>query len=227
MQDRNAPPLNPLPPIVWIMALPMIAMEVVLAAGEAGLAGGPAAIGWRVAAILKVAVVPDLWHEMRLLRDFAPENLARFVLYPFVHASLTHAIFGVVILLALGKFVGEVLRWWTIPLVFFAAAIAGGLVYAEFATTRAGLFGAYPGVYGLVGAFTYLLWLRLQGTGLRQYRAFAMIGMMMFIQLVFGLLFGGGQEWMADLSGFVVGFLLTVLLVPGGIRHLLERIRQR
>jgi len=30
MDDRNAPPLNPLPPVVWALALPIIAMEVVL-----------------------------------------------------------------------------------------------------------------------------------------------------------------------------------------------------
>lgn len=227
MQDHNAPPLNPLPMVIWALTLPMIAMEVVLGAGEAGIAGGPGAIGWRIEAITQSAVVPDLWREMWATGQFPLQHLARFLAYLFVHGGMTHAVFAVVILLALGKFVGEVLRWWAIAVIFFAAGIAGGLVYATFTTSPIPLFGAYPGDYGLVGAFTYLMWLRLAGAGARQYRAFAMIGTMMGIQLIFGLLFGGGQEWIADFSGFAVGFVLTVLLVPGGITRLRERIRQR
>lgn len=227
MQDRNAPPVNPLPPVVWALALPMIAMEIVLAAGEAGLAGGPQAVGWRVEAITKLAVIPDLWREMLSLGEFPLEHLARFLAYPFVHGNFTHALFGVVLLLALGKFVGDVLRWWMILVIFCVAALGGGLAYGFFTTSPMPLFGAYPGDYGLVGAFTYLMWLRLAGSGARQYRAFAMIGMMIAVQLIFGLLFGGGQEWIADFSGFAVGFVLTVLLVPGGISRLRERLRQR
>ncbi|RYI13853.1 MAG: rhomboid family intramembrane serine protease, partial [Acetobacteraceae bacterium] len=49
--DHNAPPLNPLPWVVWVLALPMIAMEVVLSLGAAGIVGGPQAIGWRLQAV--------------------------------------------------------------------------------------------------------------------------------------------------------------------------------
>jgi hypothetical protein len=40
-------PLNPLPVVVWVLALPMIAMEIVLGLGASGLVGGPQAVGWR------------------------------------------------------------------------------------------------------------------------------------------------------------------------------------
>ena len=36
-RDTNAPPLNPLPPVVWALALPIIAMEVVVNLGARGL----------------------------------------------------------------------------------------------------------------------------------------------------------------------------------------------
>ena len=38
--DHSAPPLNPLPWIVWVLALPMIAMEAVVTLGASGLVGG-------------------------------------------------------------------------------------------------------------------------------------------------------------------------------------------
>lgn len=225
MQDHTAAPLNPLPPVVWVLALPMIAMEIVLQLGTSGVAGGPDAVGWRLDAITRLAFVPDLWREMLSLGQFPPEHLARFVGYAFVHGNLTHTAFAVVILLALGKFVGEVLRFWAVLAVFFAATIGGALAYGFLAGPQP-LFGAYPGDYGLVGAFTYLMWLRLAGSG-REYRAFTMIGFLLAAQLLFGLLFGGGQEWIADLAGFVAGFAVTILVVPGGIGRLMDRLRQR
>jgi hypothetical protein len=89
------------------------------------------------------------------------------------------------------------------------------------------LFGAYPGDYGLIGAFTYLLWVKLAGTGLNQMRAFSMIGFLLAVQLIFGLLFGGGPEWIADLAAFSTGFLLSFALAPGGMAKLRDLIRQR
>mgnify|MGYP000511738853 CR=1 FL=1 len=45
--DHNAPPLNPLPPIVWLMALPLIGVELAIQLQSAGLLGAGAAMGWR------------------------------------------------------------------------------------------------------------------------------------------------------------------------------------
>jgi membrane associated rhomboid family serine protease len=56
-------------------------------------------------------------------------------------------------------------------------------------------------------------------------RAFSLIGMLMGIQLVFGVLFGSDLSWIADLSGFCTGFALSFLLVPGGFTFLLRKLR--
>jgi hypothetical protein len=64
MQDPNAPPLNPLPPVVWALALPIIAMEVVVNLGARGLVGGPEAVGWRLDAMQRFAFSPDLMRQM-------------------------------------------------------------------------------------------------------------------------------------------------------------------
>ena len=49
----------------------------------------------------------------------------------------------------------------------------------------------------------------------------------MAIQLIFGLLFGGRPDWVADLAGFVAGFGLSFVVAPGGWRHTLTIIRRR
>ena len=227
MQDRNAPPLNPLPAIVWVLALPIIAMEVVVGLGEAGILGGIDGAGWRLQALERFVFSPPLMEAMMARGEYPPQQVMRLVTYPFVHGSTTHALFVVVILLALGKMVGEVFRWWAVLVVFFGAALAGAFAYMLVPGNSAPLFGGYPATYGLIGGFTFLLWVNLAAVGANKYRAFSLIGFLLAIQLLFGLLFGGGYEWVADVSGFIAGFLLSFLVSPGGWGRVLDKIRQR
>jgi membrane associated rhomboid family serine protease len=158
---------------------------------------------------------------------FPPDQLMRIVTYPFIHFNFTHALFVIVILLAIGKMVGEVFRWWAVLVVFFGAAIAGALAYTLIPGLRAPLIGGYPPVYGLIGGFTFLLWVNLAAVGANKYRAFSMIGFLLGIQLVFGLIFGGGWEWVADLSGFLAGFFLSFVVSPGGWERARDKLRHR
>ncbi|MCF1709157.1 rhomboid family intramembrane serine protease [Tabrizicola sp. J26] len=226
-RDPNAAPLNPLPAAVWAIALPMIAMEVVLSLGAAGLVGGPDAIGWRLDAVQRFAYSPDYMRQMIDLHQYPLQGVMRLVTYPFVHLSFTHALFVLVILLALGKMVGDIFRWWAVLVVFFGSGIVGALVYTAIPTMKAPLIGGYPPVYGLIGAFTFLIWMRLAAQGANRFRAFTMIGFLLGAQLLFGLLFGGGWEWVADLAGFATGFLLSFIVSPGGWRQVVARLRQR
>jgi membrane associated rhomboid family serine protease len=227
MDDRNAPPLNPLPPVVWALALPVIAMEVVIAAGAGGLAGGPEGIGWRLDAVQRFAFSPEYLRRMVEVGVWPQDGLMRLVSYPLVHLSTTHAVFVVVFLLALGKFVGEVFRWWAVLAVVLGATVAAALIYAAVPFVTAPLVGGYPPVYGLIGAFTFILWVNLGHAGANRMRAFSLIGMLLAVQLVFGLLFGGGPEWIADIAGFGAGFLLSFLVSPGGWARVMAKLRSR
>ncbi len=226
-RDLNAAPLNPLPPVIWALALPVIAMEVVVGLGARGLVGGPQAVGWRLDAIQRFAFSPGYMRQMIAQAVYPWEGMLRLVSYPFVHVSFTHAMFVVVILLAIGKMVGEVFRWWAVLAVFFASAIAGALALTAVPGVQAPLIGGYPPVYGLIGGFTFLLWVNLAAVGANKYRAFTLIGFLLGIQLLFGVLFGGGWDWVADLSGFVTGFLLSFVVSPGGWARVREKMRQR
>ncbi len=225
--DYNAAPLNPLPAVVWLLALPLIAMEAVLNLAAAGFVGGATGIGWRQDAVQRFAFSPDFMRQMIETSYYPPEHLLRLVSYPLVHLSMTHALFVVVFLLALGKMVGEVFKPWAVLVVFFGAALAGALAYTALPMIHTPLIGGYPPVYGLIGAFTFLLWTNLAGTGASQYRAFSLIGMLMGIQLLFGVLFGGGWDWVAELAGFFTGFFLSFVVSPGGWAKVRQKIRQR
>ncbi len=220
-------PVNALPPVVILLALAIFGMEAMQHLWKLGLFGGIAGIDHRAILIQDYGVSGLLLDRMIEMGRYPPEHLLRFVTYAFIHVSFTHMIFAGVLLLALGKFVGEVFRWWAVLLVFFASSIIGAVVYALIIDSGVALVGAYPAVYGLIGAFTFLLWVNLAAHGANKYRAFTLIGFLLFIQLVFGVFFGGGPEWIADVTGFIVGFFVSFLVSPGGWSRALERLRRR
>lgn len=226
--DHNAPPLNPLPWIVWVLALPMIAMEVVLSLADHGLVGGAQGVGWRIQAVEKFGLFPELLKYQWETGGHPLEELPRLITYVAVHGTFTHALFAIVMLLALGKMVAEVFRWWGVLVVFLGSAIVGGAAYGLLVPgLKTQLIGAYPAVYGLIGAFTFLIWTKLALVGANRFRAFTLIGMLLFIQLLFGVLFGGNWDWVADIAGFAAGFLLSFVVSPGGFRRVVDQIRQR
>lgn len=225
-------PLNPLPPVLWALALPVIVLELVFALGQWGVIGGAQGVGLRLEAIQMAAFPPELAQRAWGLGIVDGSQLYRALSFSFVHVSLTHALFVVVFTLALGNMVAQNFRPWAVLALFFGSAIGGALVYAAIQPLLGGrpaaLIGGYPAVYGLVGAFTFLLWTRLAAQNANRLRAFVLIGMLLLFQLVFGLVYGPqGQGWIAEISGFGVGFLLSFLLVDGGMGRALAQIRQR
>lgn len=226
-QDPSAPPINPLPPVVWFLALPVIAVEVMFTLGARGLIGGPGAVGWRLGALEDYGFSGVVFDWMLATGRFPPEQLIRFVTYTFLHASFTHALFVVVFILALGKMVGEIFRGWAVLLVYFVSGAVGALAYGALLDDPALLIGGYPAVYGLIGAFTFLLWVNLAAVGANQYRAFTLIGFLLGIQLLFRLLFGGSNDWVADIVGFATGFTLSFVVSPGGWGRVVARLRRR
>lgn len=226
-EPETQSPVNPLSAVVVALFIAVMAVEAVFTLGARGILGGPEAIGWRTGAIQIYGFNSEIMAWMFANGVFPAEHLLRFLSYAFVHGSFTHALFGGVLLLALGKFVGDVFSQFAVLALFVLSAVAGAVVFGLAAPSRPWLVGAFPGVYGLIGGFTYLMWLKLGQIGAQQYRAFALIGFLMGIQLIFGLLFGGDSTWIADLGGFSFGFVMSFFLAPGGWARLRAYIRHK
>ncbi len=54
-----------------------------------------------------------------------------------------------------------------------------------------------------------------------------MMGVVLGVQLLFGVLFGGGYTWVTDIMGFAAGFAISFVVSPGGWARVREKIRQR
>ncbi len=224
--EHYTPPVNPLPPVVVALVLFIMGIELAFTLGSRGLIGGPSAVGWRLDALQRYSFSPDIFDWMMQNGRWPLEHLMRFVTYPFVSGSFTQAIFVSVFVLAMGKMVGEVFGGIRMLIVFVFSGIGGALVYALLLDPAYPLVGGFPPVYGLIGAFTWLLWRNLSMVGENQARAFQLIAVLMGIQLLFGLLFGGTLDWVADLGGFATGFGLSFLLAPGAWAGIVNRIRR-
>ncbi|MEC7761890.1 MAG: rhomboid family intramembrane serine protease [Pseudomonadota bacterium] len=220
-------PVNPLPPVVLALAAVIAIIELIFLATSSGIVGGPEATGLRLTMIEDYGFYEPLLGWMIENQTIRLQYLMRFVTYPLLQGSFTQAVFVVVFILALGKMVAERMGQWNVLIIFLGASIIGALVYGIVWDTRVPLFGGYPGAYSLIGAFTLILYTRLGETGGRQIQAFGLIGALLAIQFIFGVFFGAGTGWVAEVAGFVSGFFLAALLYPGAWDRIVERIRRR
>ncbi len=227
MESHSTSPFLSIPPIVIALAAVIGGLELLFQAATAGFLGGQAGLGWRLAAIEDYGVLTAVVDWMLANNTYPTEHLLRFVTYPLIHGSFVHAAFVVVFVLAIGKMVAEVFSPWAFVAVFLMSAVVGALAFTLIMHSQYPLIGGYPGVYGLIGAFTFLLWARLAGTGENQYRAFSMIGILLAIQVLFGLIQGDFGNVVSELAGFLTGFLLSFIVSPGGWSRVVARMRQR
>ena len=218
--------VNPLPAAVVALAAVIFGIEVMFELAQRGLLGGGGGLGWRASAIRDWAFFGQVQQWMLVNLRFPPDLLVRYVTYPLLHLNFTHALFVCVFILAMGKMVGEAMGSLAVLVLFFGSAILGAVVYG-FLVDPFPLVGGFPGVYGLIGGYTFLMWVRARALNESQVMAFRLIGLLLGIQLLFGLLFGGRNDWLADLTGFASGFGLSFLVVPGGWARLREALRRR
>ena len=226
-QDHDNP-FNALPPVVVALVVAIMGIEVAFQLAHAGVIGGTrGGDDWRIQAIQSYAFSGEILNWMIETGRWTAHNLGRTVTYLFVHYNMTHAVFVSVFVLALGKMVGETFSQGAVLVLFFGSGIAGALVYGLVLGSPHALVGGYPGAYGLIGAFTYILWVGYARAGQNRYRAFRLIAMLMGIQLLFGLVFGTNRDWVAELAGFATGVALSGVLRPGGWSDILRSLRER
>lgn len=222
----DAPVFNPLPWVVWLLALPIIAVEVLIALGQSGLVGGAAAIGWRLDAVNLFGYAPDFQRALLAQGAWVDPGWLRLVTHPVAHLSFTDALFAVVILLAIGNMIGRLFSAPAMVALFFGSAVGAAVIYTLMGF-RAPLIGADGAVYGLIGAYTWTRWVQFPAGHPERFRAFTLAGFLIGLRVFFWLVFGGSMAWIAAVIAVPVGFGLAILVAPGGLARLVARLRQR
>ena len=221
------PILNDLPPVAIALAAGVLLIEAVFAAGSVPAIGGATGIAWRLEAVQDYAFSPVVLERIVDRGDTSFALMRRFVTYAAVQPNWLGALFAAAMILALGNSVGRVLAGLQMVLLVLVTTTGAALVFGLVLDGPVALIGAFPAIYGLIGAFTYMLWLRLGAMGENQLNAFRLIGVLLAIQFLFGLIFGGNSVWIAELAGFAIGFVMAPILVPGGFMAAVTRLRNR
>ena len=223
MSEQEPPPVNPIPPAILALVAFIIGIEVIFWAGALGIAGGAEGIGWRIAAFEDFAFFPRLWAFQMQDGAWDLGGLRRLITYAVLNPGFIQAVFACVFILAFGKFVGDLIGGARALLIFVVSSIGAAAIYGTVFPNELTLVGSFPGAYGLLGAYTYILFLMLEEADANRLQAFRLVGVLAALQLGFGVLFPGPPYWLADLSGAAVGFVTAAAMGPGGLLRWLRR----
>jgi|TARA_B110000263_G_scaffold98629_1_gene86148 rhomboid protease GluP len=203
--------INPLPPIILIITLILILIELIFQLSEANLMFGESGQVLRNNIIMEYAFFGSLQDWMLSNGVFRWEFAIRYVTYPFIHLSFMQTLIATVMFLALGKMVCEIYNGFLFFALIFASSVSGAFFYGLILNDQFPLIGLFPAIYGLIGAYTYILWASLRSVGAKSANAFILVALLLGIQILFKFLFNGANDWIADLFGFFTGFLFAFL----------------
>ncbi|MEM9854653.1 MAG: rhomboid family intramembrane serine protease [Pseudomonadota bacterium] len=222
-QDQGPAPVNPVPPAILALCAIIIGIEIVFWLAGRGILGGQAGIGWRVAAFETYGFPPRLFAFMAETGQWSLGGLQRVITYAFLNYGMAQAIFACVFILAFGKFVGDLIGGARALVIFTVSAIGAAAVYGLASPNESVLVGSFPGAYGLLGGYTFVLFLALDHADENRLQAFRLVGVLAALQLVFGLFLPGRPLWLADLAGAGIGFVTAAALAPGGLLRWIRR----
>ena len=123
---KRSPIVNPIPTSILLIFFGIILVEAFLVFGFGGPLGKTETTIERLTLVQNYGVPPNLATWMFETGNFSIEYVSRFIVYPFINLSGLSVVFAAVLLLALGKMVGEVFSSFSVILIwllstFFAA----------------------------------------------------------------------------------------------------------
>ena len=226
--DGDSAPINPLPPVVVILVVLIAAVEAIFQLGEAGIIGGATGPAWRILIADQFGFANAAVYLMWDTGQYPADLLVRFVSYMFIHTGFVAALFSVVFILALGKFVGERVHWLVFLLIFFGSGILAALAQAIVMGPTMAMPGAGAASYGLIGALSWILFTEQRAAGQNGLRAFRLIAALGILLAVFSVMFGG-HDWFERVAGFAIGFVICAVLRPAegaGLLYWRDRLRR-
>ncbi len=227
-------PVNSVPFVALLFGLIIIGAEATFSLADLGLIGGQNAVGWRINMWERTSFDPTTIERVFMLGDYNIERLKTFFTYFLVNHGFGQAAFSAALALALGKAIGDAFGNLALLVIILLTSFVGALAYGIVFPDGSALSGSFTPVFGLIGAYTYMLWLRLGEAGQKQLQAFRLVAVLLSLQALFSvvvLLTGqaanGWPVWVPELAGCAAGFGVSVLLAPGGWTSFVSRMRQR
>lgn len=148
--------------------------------------------------------------------NYALQPELMFLSYAFLHSGPGHLIVNMVTLWSLGQIVQRRVGTLGFALLYGATVIGGGLGFGLLAQTIQPMVGASGGLFGLVGGILAWDYVDRFITARHLWPVALWIGGLLLLSVVQWWLMNGLLAWQAHLGGFVVGWVVALLLDPSG-----------
>ncbi|MGP3725599.1 rhomboid family intramembrane serine protease [Cereibacter sphaeroides] len=205
-QNRRTGPLSSstagAPGYIWALVGALALIELVLTAADAGWVGDPR---WRTMALLLGAFWPPLLAPGA--GELYPlQREAMFLTHAFLHANFLHMVMNGVILLSLGKVIGEKVGAVRTYLLFGASAVAGGAAFGLISMSSGPMIGASGAAFGFLGIWNAWDFQRRKALGLSLRPILSMVLGLAIANLALFVFLQGGLAWEAHLGGYLMGW---------------------
>lgn len=199
------------PRIIVVLIAAMLVIEAILQLGDFGVLGIPR---FRQLVYEYAGFWPGLLGNWRPNYPF--QSWAMFLSYGVLHAGLMHLILNMITLFTLGRIVVERVGNAKFALLYAASILGGGIGFALLADTFRPMVGASGALFGLAGAI--LAWNYVDRFTLQE-RLWPVARAALFLAALNVAMYfamGGILAWEAHLGGFVLGWIMALLIDPRG-----------
>lgn len=214
--NHNVSPFNPVPPAALIVTAAILLIEAVLQLGQHGLIGGAEAVGWRIEMIQDFAFFDSVWERMLVSHQVRPEWIWPFFTYTFVSPSPVMAMIGAAMVISIGTHLIREYSTAAFVIVFAISTSLAALIFGLFSASPQPLMGPFPAMFGLLGLYSWNLWVEAKRKGRPPWGAFRMAGFLLAFQGLRWLIFGHGKELISEIAALFIGFAMGLVLTPEG-----------
>ncbi len=196
-------------PVVLIILCLTCGVELCLQAADLGWIGNQR---WRASAYQYGAFWTGLLDNWK--PNYPTQPWVMFVSYQALHASLTHLLGNMLILVLVGRIlVARVGQFW-FAIFYLISGIGGGLGYALLGDAFQPMVGASGALFGLVGAWKWQDWFLNTQKGLSRKSLILDVLGLIVLNGLFWAIQDGQLAWQAHLGGFLTGWLIATLVLP-------------
>ncbi|MCY4309165.1 MAG: rhomboid family intramembrane serine protease [Rhodobacteraceae bacterium] len=209
-----------LPKSIVILATIIGGMEFLFSMSESAPVFGLTGEDLRLVAMRDFGFWDQIFTAQISTFNIVNKESMRLFTYSFIHVNFVASMFSVVFTLAFGNLLARYANDLQIITFYLMSTFFGALAYGLLLDDSFPLLGSSPGFFGFVGGFIFLLALQYLD-GKKDFEGFFAVPVFLLsAQIGFQLVFGGPNYWIADLIGFITGFLLFPLLQFGFINTL-------
>ena len=148
------------------------------------------------------------------LPNYTGQPWLMFFTYGFLHASPAHLFVNMITLWSLGRAVIQRVGTGGVAMLYLGSMLGGAGGFALLASELRPMVGASGALFGLAGGLLAWTYVDLFNSDRRLWPVLRAVGMLALLNVVLWWAMSGQLAWETHLGGFVIGWLMALLIDP-------------